>query len=123
MRTIGSVFFISMLFGLTAHAALPFEQLLYKGKAVPFYNDSINPDQQKYIDAVRSSDLAERMSSLVSNSLRLKSNIGIGFESCGRINAFFNPQRRVIVICSEFIDMIAKTAFNDKSFMMKLPKE
>jgi hypothetical protein len=123
MRKIGSVFLLALLFCLSAHAALPFEQLLYKGRAVPFYNDSNNPEQQKYIDGIRSSRLAERMANLVSGSLMMKSDIGVGFESCGQVNAFFNPQRRVIVICTEFIDMMAKTAFNDKEFMMKLPRE
>ena len=123
MRKMGSVILIFLLLCVSSHAAIPFEQLLYKGRALPFYNDSSNPEQQKYIDGVRSSHLAERMASLVSGSLMMKSDIGIGFESCAKVNAFFNPQRHAIVICSEFIDMMAKTAFNDKDFMMKLPRE
>ncbi len=123
MRKMTSTLLVTLLFCLSSHAALPFEQLLYKGRAVPFYNDSNSPEQQKYIDGIRGSQLAERMASLVSGSLMMKSDIGVGFESCGQVNAFFNPQRHAIVICSEFIDMMAKTAFNDKELMMKLPRE
>lgn len=119
----GSVLMAALLFFASAHSALPFEQLLYKGRAVPFYNDSSNQEQQKYIDGVRSVHLAERMANLVSGTLMMKSDIGVGFESCGRVNAFFNPQRSVIVICSEFIEMMTKTAFNDKEFMMRLSRE
>lgn len=123
MRKTASTFFTALFFCLSAHAAIPLEQLLYKGRAVPFYNDSNNPEQQKYIDGIKDAHLAERMASLVSGSLMMKSDIGVGFESCGQVNAFFNPQRRAIVICSEFVEMMAKTAHNDKDFMMKLPRD
>lgn len=123
MRKSAFLYFFALCFCLSTQAAAPFEQLLYKGRAVPFYNDSSNPGQQKYIEGVKGAHLAERMASLVSGSLRMKSDIGVGFESCGQVNAFFSPQRRVIVICSEFVEMMAKTAHNDKDFMMKLPRD
>lgn len=123
MRKTASIFFTALFLCLSAQAAIPFEQLLYKGRAVPFYNDSNNPAQQKYIEGIKGAHLAERMASLVSGSLMMKSDIGVGFESCGQVNAFFNPRRRVIVICSEFVEMMAKTAHNDKDFMMKLPRD
>jgi hypothetical protein len=118
-----SLFFTILVFCLSANATVPFEHLLYKGQATPFYNDSTDSEQQKYISGIKGSKLAERMASLVTGSLRMKSDIGIGFESCGRVNAFFSPQRRAIVICSEFIEMILITARNDKDFMMTLPRE
>ena len=123
MRKTALTFVIGLLFCLCAGAAVPFEQLLYKGKAVPFYNDSPNPEQQKLLDGVKSGHLAERMASLVNSSLLVKSDIGVGFASCGQVNAFFSPERRAVVICSEFIEMVVKTAYNDKDFMMKLPRE
>ena len=123
MRKTVSIFLTALFFCLSAQATLPFEQLLYKGRAVPFYNDSSNPEQQKYIDIIKGTQLAERMSSLVTGSLMLKGDIGVNFESCSQINAFFSPQRRAIVICSEFVEMMAKTAHDDKDFMMKLPRE
>ncbi len=115
--------FLAALFCCISAHAIPFEQLLYKGRAVPFYNNSTNPEQQKYIDGIKGAHLAERMATLVSSSLMMKSDIGVGFESCGQINAFFSPQRRAIVVCSEFIEMMAKTAHNDKDFMSKLSRD
>lgn len=118
-------FAVLFLFGycLPAQAALPLEQFLYEGKAIPFYTDSPNSEQQLFINLAKRDQLAERMASILNGALRMKTNIGVGFESCGNVNAFFSPQRRSIVICSEFIEMVAKTAYNDKDFMMKLPKK
>jgi len=118
-----SIILSALFLCFSARAAIPFEQLLYKGRAVPFYSDTSNPEQQKHLDGIKGAHLAERMASLVNGSLMLKSDIGVGFESCGKINAFFSPQRRAIIICSEFIEMMAKTAQDDKDFMMKLPRE
>ena len=122
MRKTVSIILTTLFFCLSAQA-IPFEQLLYKGRAVPFYNDSNNPEQQKYIERVRGAQLAERMAALVNGSLMIKSDIGVGIESCSQRNAFFSPQSRAIVICSEFIELMLITAHNDKDFMMTLPEE
>ncbi len=123
MQKSASLFFLTFFFCLSAQAALPFEQLLYEGKAVPFYSDSPDPEQQKFIELTKKWNLAERMAGLVNSSLRIKGDIGVGFESCNQVNAFFSPQRRTIVICSEFLEMVFKTAYNDHEFMRKLPPE
>lgn len=123
MRQTATVFLVALCFCLSARAAVPFEQLLYKGKAVPFYKDSANPAQQKLIETIKRGQLAERMAFVVNANLRMKGDIGVGFESCGQVNAFFNPQRQAVVICSEFVEMVIKTAYNDKDFMMRLPRE
>ena len=106
-----------------SHAALPLEQLLYKGMAVPFYGDAASAGQQQLLDAVKRSNLAERMASMTNLNMRLKHNIGVGFESCGSINAFFSPQRRAVVICTEFVEMVVKLATNDKEVMGKMSRE
>lgn len=121
-RSISALLLLSLAW-CTAGAAIPFEQLFYKGKAEPFYTDSTDAEQQKYIQVAKDAHLAERMSTLVNNSLMLKSNIAIGFEPCGSWNAFFSPRRRALVVCSEFLGIIVKTAHNDKDFMMKLPRD
>lgn len=123
LRKTVSLFFVALFCCFATHAAIPFEQLLYKGRAVPFYNDSTNPEQQKFIDGVKGAHVAEHMAAIVSSSLMLKHDIGVGFESCGHANAFFNPQRRVIVICTEFVELMNKTAREDTDFMMKLPRD
>lgn len=123
MQKIALTLFASLCFHVTSHAALPFEQLLYKGRAIAFYNQSTDSSQQKYIDAIKQSQLAERMANIISGSLMIKSDIGIGFESCGEPNALFNPQRGAIILCSEFIELIVKIARNDKEFVMQLPKD
>jgi len=123
MRKIASIFFTVLFLSVSVQAAVPLEQLLYKGRGVPFYNDSSNPDQQRIIDALKRAQLAERMASIITNVLRVKSDIGVGFESCGRVNAFFNPQRHAIIICTEFLQMVARAGQSDTEFMAKLPRE
>lgn len=109
-------------FSLEAATPLPLEQFLYKGQAFPFYNDASDSEQQKLIQVVRNARLAENMAFVATTSLRLRSDIRVGFESCGTANAFFSQQRSMIVICSEFIELIAKVAARDKDFAMKLDK-
>ncbi|MFC6281090.1 MULTISPECIES: DUF4344 domain-containing metallopeptidase [Polaromonas] len=107
----------------TSHAALPFEQLLYKGRAIPFYGTSQDYTQQQLLDAVKRSNLAEQMAGMTTTALHLKNDIGVGFESCGSVNAFYSKQRRAVVICSEMIETIGKLAIADKDFVGKLPRE
>jgi hypothetical protein len=102
-----------LMFCVSANSAIPFEQLMYIGRAIPFYHDSNHPEQQKYIDAIKKSQMAERMAGMVSGALMLKTDLGIGFESCGTVNAFFSSDRHAVIICSEFVEMIVKTAFSD----------
>jgi hypothetical protein len=104
-------------------AASPVAMLFDKGKAVPFYGSASSSEQQQFLDAAKNSHLADRMASVVNGSLYLRQNLAVGFESCGRVNAFFEPQRSAIVVCTEFLEMVAKTAKADIDFMMKLPRE
>ncbi len=118
----------TLVIGLTwltcscAIAALPLEQFLYEGKAFPFYKDSPNPEQQAILDAVKRAQLAERMASVVNATLRIRQHLGVGFASCGRVNAFFDRGTRAIVFCSEFIEMAGKLAKADPQLMSQ-PKE
>jgi Putative metallopeptidase len=123
MRAFIAVIFLLCGWCIPAQAALPLEQLLFTGRAIPFYNAPTNLDHQPIAEAVRRSQLAERMATIVNSALRIRTNLGVGFESCGVVNAFFNPQRGSITICYEFIEMVAKTAAKDQDFMMKLPRE
>jgi hypothetical protein len=109
-------------FSLSAYG-VPLEEYLYKGKAVPFYGETPDAEQQKLLGALRGMQLAERMATVVNSTLRIKTDLGVGFARCGRINAFFDPQRRSVVICYEFIDMVGQTARQDTDFLMKLPRE
>lgn len=108
---------------LPAHAALPFEQLLYEGRALPFYQPPVSTDHGQIAEAVRGAQLAERMASIVNNALRLRTNLAVGFKTCRSVNAYYSPQESAIVICYEFLEMVAKTAAKDQDFMMKLPRE
>lgn len=117
------LWFLAFLVCIQAHARVPFEERLYTGTATPFYGSAADSELQPVLDAVKRAQLAERMATMVNASLRLKTNLGVGFASCGRPNAFFDRSRRAVVICLEFIQMIGATAKNDTEFMMKLPRE
>jgi hypothetical protein len=108
---------------LPARAALPLIEHLYHGQAVPFYAETSNPELSPILSAVKRAQLAERMAAVVNGTLRMKSNIGVGFASCGQENAFYDHNRHAITVCLEFIRLVATTAKSDTEFMMKLPRE
>lgn len=114
---------ILLLCGLvTSYAAGPTERLFDQGRAIPFYNQPRNPDHEKFAEVARRSHLAERMAGLVNHSLLLRADIGVGFESCGRPNAFFSSKRRVVVVCYEFIDLLGNIASGDRE-LMSMPRD
>lgn len=102
------------LSGLTAANPLPFEEFLYKGQAIPFYGSPSGPLQERISGALKRSQLAERMAQIARAAFRLRQDLGVGFEACGRPNAFFDPGRRVIVICYEMLELMAAQAAADK---------
>lgn len=112
------------LCGAACHAQsqLPFAQLLWKGQAVPFYGNAQTQRQEQILEAVRRSNLAERMASVVNSSVRLHHNLGVGFASCGNPNAFFDRSKSVIVFCLEMVDLIVDLAKNDEEIAMKLDR-
>lgn len=123
MRTYISSLLLLLACQHWSQAAVPYEELLYRGKAIPFYVDSQDPEQQGLISLIKAGRLAERMAAVVNASLRIKTDFGIGFQSCGAAQAFFSPQKRSIVICSEFVALVVKLARDDRDFIMKLPRE
>lgn len=117
------LFLVSLLLSLGTHAATPFEVLRDKGRAIPFYKDSEDPEQQRFIDLAKNAHLAENMAGFVNNTLLLRSDIGVGIEACHQVNAMFIRQRRSIVICSELLAMMPKAAADDTEVMPQLSKE
>ncbi|TWO71453.1 hypothetical protein FN976_11090 [Caenimonas sedimenti] len=97
-------------FTLPAHAqkkALPFEELLYTGRALPFYEPASGGGFQAQIEqAVRRSNLAERMAQLA-HGIRWRTNLSVGFASCGSPNANYQPASSRLTICYELIEQMA----------------
>ncbi|AVT01635.1 hypothetical protein [Paracidovorax avenae] len=67
---------------------MPFEELLYKGQAFPCYGEARDDKQRHLLEVVKKSQMAERMAQLVNGVARLRTNLGVGFASCGGPNAF-----------------------------------
>jgi hypothetical protein len=63
---------IACIILIRAEAAIPLEELFYKGKAIPFYGDSTAPQQTQLLEALKKSRMAERMATLTQSSLRLR---------------------------------------------------
>lgn len=101
---------------------LPFEQFLYKGRAVPFYGNPATEFQTKLEGVLRQSRMAERMAQLTEASLHLRRDLSVGFESCGKPNAFYDPQRSRVVFCFEMIELVAKLAQADGDFASRLDR-
>lgn len=114
------LFGLILVFTSQLASAIAFEELLYKGRASPFYGNASNPKQHQLLDAVKRSGLAERMAQLTDRVVRLRSNLGIGFESCGSAQAFFDPQRSVVVVCLEMLELMVNLARSDTDGLMKM---
>lgn len=104
--------FVSLLLMLGLHAfamagSIPTVELLWSGKAFPFYGEASQDRQQNLLAIVRHEQMAERMAA-VASGFRLRQNIGVGFASCGEPNAGFHPQKQAIVICTEFLELIVQ---------------
>lgn len=89
-------------------APLPLEHLLWNGRAIPFYGTPSNESAQRLLGLVQGAKLAEQMASFAHSRMRLRYNLGIGFQECGAPNAFYRPGNRSIVICTEFIKHAAE---------------
>jgi hypothetical protein len=109
------------LFAAGAAAAVPFEELLYKGRASYFYGDAKSDAHQKLQDNLRRGAFAERMAQ-IAGVVRLKQNLAVGFASCGRANAFFEPQRSTIVICYEMLELLVNLARADTDGIMRMER-
>lgn len=108
-----------LAFGLHIHALagpIPTVELLWTGKAVPFYGDASNELQQNLLAVARHEQMAERMAA-VASGFRLRHNIGVGFASCGQPNAFFSPQNQAITVCTEFLELIVREAKSDQKLI------
>ncbi|MBK4736788.1 DUF4344 domain-containing metallopeptidase [Noviherbaspirillum pedocola] len=118
--------FLLLCLTLAVHAfaaagAIPTVELLWTGKAVPFYGNASDEEQQKVMVAVRSDHMAERMAA-IAQGFRLRSNIAVGFASCGQPNAAFIPQKQVLVICTEFLELILQEVKADQKLTSRLDK-
>jgi hypothetical protein len=107
---------------LAAGAASPIETFLDKGKVTALYGSDMPSDPLHLADTIKRSNLAERMAAVASSSLLLRHDLQVTFDSCGKPNAYFSPQRSTIVICYEFVELMSKLAVADKK-MMELPKD
>jgi len=114
-------FFCALLCLLAAgsSSAVPFEELLYKGRVLPFYGAARSPRQEKMLDGLKQARLAERMAQ-VAGAVRLRQDLSVGFAACGRPNAFFDPGRSAVVVCYEMLDLMVSLARSDVEGVMKL---
>lgn len=117
------VFVISFAFAASVAQAVPFEELLFKGRAAPFYDDARGDTQKQIAEAVKKSQFAERMANLVNGVVRLKTNLNVGFASCGQPNAFYNRQKGAVVVCYDLIELMAKLAKADADGLMKADRK
>jgi hypothetical protein len=103
---------VAFLTAAAPASAVPFEELLYKGKTVPFYSETRAPQHERLEEAVKRSRMAESMAQ-VAGAARLRRDLGVGFASCGRPNAFFDSRRSAVVVCYELIELMANLARAD----------
>jgi len=99
------------------YAATPLQMFLDKGRAIPTYQQSADPAQQPYLNALQRAHMAERMSQLINATFLLKQDITVAIRSCGTVNAFFTPGTNEISICTEMVEMMGKLASADPVYM------
>lgn len=97
--------------------AMPFDQLLYKGRAEPFYGAASTPMHQRMSEVVQRTRLAERMAKMA-GAVRLRRDLLVGFESCAPgQSAHYDPGRVAIVICYDLLELIGRLARSDEALM------
>jgi len=107
----------------TAHASVPFEELLYKGQAIPGYGTASSELQQMILDTIKRGHLAERMARLTNGTIRLRTNLAIVFKSCGSPNAYYSPRDQGLFICLEMLELMARLARADTEGVMAAGRE
>lgn len=107
----------------TANANVPFEELLYKGQAIPGYGTAQSELQQMILDTVKRGQLAERMARLTNGTIRLRTNLAIVFKSCGSPNAFYSSRDQGLFICLEMLELMARLARADTEGVMAAGRE
>ena len=75
-------------------------------QAIPYYGQAKTQAHEQMLVRMKEGKQAERLAATANVIVRLSKNLGVGFESCGVVNAYFEPSRNRIVICLEFIDLI-----------------
>jgi hypothetical protein len=104
-----------------AMAALPYEELLYKGRAYGEYElYPKTPRATQLIRSIKQTGFAENLAGFVSNSFRLKRDLAIRFETCGNPGAFFTPSRNTISLCLELFELINTMAQTDGHYAARL---
>lgn len=98
---------------------LPLEHYFWKGQAIPFYGASGDPKLDQLLGLARRSRLAERMASVAGIHLQLRYDLGVGFRECGQPQAFYDPARRSITICAEFLSQVFDLMIQKKEFFAK----
>lgn len=104
---------IALSWPLLAHSA---------GQVVPFYGIARDATQQSILEKAREGRVSERLASMVNSTLRLKADLHVGIASCNSPNAFFDPSKRAIVLCTEMLQLISKTASEDPAFGSAVPE-
>lgn len=120
------VLFSCLIAGLApvfAAGPIPFEELLYKGRAIPFYGEVRTDRQSRILEGFKRARFAERMAQLTQGTIRLRHDLNIGFESCGNPNAFFDTQRSTIMFCVEMIELMVDQARTDSEVAAKWSRE
>lgn len=98
---------------------IPTVELLWTGKAHPFYDTTTETTQEKILSMMRQGQMAERMAT-VAQSFRLRHDVGVGFKSCGEPNAFYSPQNQSVTICTEFVALIIQEMKDDPELLKRI---
>ncbi len=68
------------------------------------------PRSQKYIqvnDAFKQARVLEKLAEVLSTAIRFPDQVTLTIRECGQANAFYNRQKRLIVLCHELMENIS----------------
>ncbi len=80
---------------------------------VTVYVQPNKADYQAASESFRRGQLLERISGYINSRVRMPGNVRLVAAECGGVRAFYDPQRRAVVICYELMENIATGVVRD----------
>lgn len=82
---------------------------------VAVYAQPKQPKYQAVTESFRKSSMLERIAALVNADVRTPGTIRLVAAECGTANAFYDPQRRAVVLCHELMEQVTTGVMRDFS--------
>jgi hypothetical protein len=99
--------FVAAIVGILLCA--PFVQAAAQSFRIAYQDNPRDPVLRQMLEGARNNRMLEGFAEALSRGMQLNQPIVLGLGECGRANAFYRPDRRMVVMCLElFPDMLTR---------------